>query len=115
MDLSDGLAGDALRLSEQSGVRVNLRRDALPVSGAAKAVAEAIGARAADFALVGGEDFELLFTAPENRVAEIASEMVRSTGTPVTVIGNIVNGEGVWADAADGGFQRIDGGFDHFK
>lgn len=54
MDLSDGLALDLHRLCEASGVAANLDSAALPL--AARATIE--------HALSGGEDYELLFTAP---------------------------------------------------
>jgi thiamine-monophosphate kinase len=66
LDLSDGLALDARRLAEASGVQLELDTAALPVAPATAAIAEALGMSAAELAATGGEDYELLFCAPES-------------------------------------------------
>jgi thiamine-monophosphate kinase len=71
LDLSDGLALDARRLAEASGVALELDTDALPVSPATADVASALGMSAAELAATGGEDYELLFCAPEAARAAI--------------------------------------------
>jgi thiamine-monophosphate kinase len=65
LDVSDGVALDARRLAEASAVRLELDAGALPVAPATVAVARALGMTAAELAATGGEDFELLFCAPE--------------------------------------------------
>jgi thiamine-monophosphate kinase len=77
LDLSDGLALDAQRLAEASGVRLELDAAALPVAPATAAVARTLGVSAAELAATGGEDYELLFCAPE--AARTAVEAVGVT------------------------------------
>jgi thiamine-monophosphate kinase len=65
LDLSDGLALDARRLAEASGLELELDTKALPVTPATAEIASALGMSAAELAATGGEDYELLFCAPE--------------------------------------------------
>jgi thiamine-monophosphate kinase len=64
LDLSDGLASDALRLAEASGVRLRLDARALPRAPGVDAVAAALGVAAAELAATGGEDYELCACLP---------------------------------------------------
>ena len=66
LDLSDGLALDARRLAEASGVRLELDTAALPVAPATVDAARALGVSPAELAATGGEDYELCFSAPES-------------------------------------------------
>jgi thiamine-monophosphate kinase len=88
LDVSDGVALDARRLADASGVRLELDATALPVAPATAAVARALGMPAAELAATGGEDFELLFCAPERarEAAESAADVTwigrATTGVP---------------------------------
>jgi len=84
IDLSDGLSTDLAHLCAESGVAAELDAAALPF---------APGATAAQ-ALNGGEDYELLFTAPA--AARVPSSI---EGVVVTQIGRIV-------DAREGASKR---------
>jgi thiamine-monophosphate kinase len=74
LDLSDGLALDARRLAEAGGVLLELDTEALPVAPETAAAAGELGISPAQLAATGGEDFELLFCAPES--AREAAEAV---------------------------------------
>lgn len=89
LDLSDGLCQDLGHVCEASGTGAALSVDKLPISPATRAVAEAAGRKPEDFALTGGEDYQLLFTLREQDASQVAWRVHEDCGVPVTVIGRI--------------------------
>ena len=114
MDLSDGLAGDLAHICERSHVGALVDAAALPVTDATRAIAQALGQDALAFALYGGDDYELLFTAPPKAVGEIV-EAARAAGAGATVIGQITAPElGLRIREPDGVTRPLPpGGWDH--
>ena len=87
IDLSDGLAQDLPRLCAASGTGAVVEEAAIPVARPAAAV---LGGRAATrAAVVGGEDYELLFTARPGHDDQVR-RLARRMGLPVSRIGQIV-------------------------
>jgi thiamine-monophosphate kinase len=109
VDVSDGLVGDAGHLAAAGGVSLVLEVDQVPVAAEAR---EALGdAGALEAALHGGEDYELLFVAPDGAVTPALAQAV---GVALTRVGRVEVGEGVWLQDANGGRTRpARGGFDH--
>jgi len=64
IDISDGLMIDLGRLCEAGGLGVRIDAASLPLSGACRALAPLMGLDPLDTAMIGGEDYELLFSAP---------------------------------------------------
>ena len=86
IDISDGVASEARHLATASGVVIELDVDQLPLEPAVVALFG--DSKARDLALSGGEDYELLFTVPEARLAEVASAL--GADDRPTVVGRVV-------------------------
>lgn len=118
-DVSDGLVSDLQHICGASRVGGEIWVENLPISAACKEVAERAGQDASTWALTGGEDYELLFTAPETSVPEIQRTLADEMGTPSHVIGRIVEEmSGVQVRHADGKTVLYAGGsrgWDHFS
>ncbi|HUQ08684.1 MAG TPA: thiamine-phosphate kinase [Steroidobacteraceae bacterium] len=111
IDVSDGLGGDLEKLCAASGCGAELDAAALPVS---ESLLGAVGREAArEYALTGGEDYELLFAVPLARLGAMTNAVARGLG-PVTRIGSLVAGKGVRVFARGGVMQFSGSGFDHF-
>jgi thiamine-monophosphate kinase len=115
MDLSDGLFGDLPKVLVASGVAARLDAAALPVAAAVRAL---FPHDWLELATRGGEDYELLFTAPPNVLSKIREAAVE-IGATVTAIGTIVarlpDEPLVTARGLDGTATPIKlGAFDHF-
>lgn len=101
MDLSDGLASDLGHLCAASGVGALVEADRLPVSPALRELGRATRRDPLEWAVRGGEDYELLVTAPEDRVTALISA-VESVGVALTDIGQVTDGRDVALSWPDG-------------
>jgi thiamine-monophosphate kinase len=111
IDISDGLGGDLEKLCAASGCGAEIDAAALPVS---EALIVAVGRELArEYALSGGDDYELLFTVPLARLGAMSNAIALGLG-PVTRIGSLVSGNGVRVFARGGVMQFSGAGFDHF-
>ncbi len=107
IDLSDGLSTDLAHICEESNVGAEILSEAIPLA--------TIGSQRAEVkprhALHGGDDYELLFTAPSRKRMP-----ARIAGVPITPIGHIQRRKGIVLRNAAG--QRLDlkpQGWEHFK
>src|SRR5437660_4689462 len=80
IDISDGLSTDLAHICEESGVGAEILEQAIPKATIGRP-AHAVDIR---FALHGGEDYELLFTAQQGKRMH-----ARSAGVGITQIGQI--------------------------
>ena len=112
IDVSDGLLGDLSHVLEASGVGALLHADTIPSSAALAAQPETCR-RACQ--LAGGDDYELLFTAPPGRHADVVAA-AEAAGTPVAAIGHITATAGLTLLDAHGLLiaQHFTA-FDHFR
>src|SRR5690606_26193567 len=94
MDLSDGLATDLAKLTQASRVGACIDMRLIPTSSALAAWALQRRIDAKDFAVAGGEDYQLLCTIDPHGFAGIA-EAAKAAGIRLTAIGEVTSGEGV--------------------
>jgi thiamine-monophosphate kinase len=95
IDISDGLAVDLGHIVDSSGVGCAVELDRIPVDPDLHELKSKLGADAPDpieTAVLGGEDFELLFTIAEERTGQ-ARDALERAGSEMTDIGAIIEGE----------------------
>jgi thiamine-monophosphate kinase len=111
IDISDGLAGDLAHVLNQSGV--GARIDSVTAMGllAAPSLPEDT---VLDLVFSGGDDYELLFTAPA-AASDAVQAAAASAATPVTRIGTIQAEPGLQlVDRKGAVLMRRFASFDHF-
>ena len=115
IDISDGLLGDLGHILKQSGVGATVDADIAASRVAVRALCSDIASSQwRDWALAGGDDYELLFCAPTTQRDAVAAA-ARSSQTPVTCIGRIDAERGLrLLDAAGQALPNSYGSFDHF-
>ncbi len=119
MDISDGIATDLAHLCKRSGVGARIESRRLPISTATYLACEELSLSPASLAVRGGEDFELLFTAPPS-ASSVIREIGRKLNIGLTIIGDIVEGEDIRLSSLDAvGVETCEilnyQGFDHFR
>jgi len=115
IDISDGLLGDLGHILKQSGVGATVEADRAASRVAARAHCSDIApAQWRDWALAGGDDYELLFCAPVSQ-REAVTAAAQTSQTVVTRIGHIEAARGLrLVDASGQLLPNTYGSFDHF-
>jgi thiamine-monophosphate kinase len=112
IDVSDGLAGDLGHILERSQVGAVVEYERIPRAACFKTVDDKMLER--DCVLSGGDDYELLFTAPSSRRAALES-LSGELALPLTRIGVIETGAAkLVVRDAKGEAMAYRGGYDHF-
>jgi len=111
IDVSDGLIADLGHLCDASGCGAAIELERLPRSDALSASFTAD--ETFEFALSGGDDYELCFTAPPGAAARLEAAM-RSCGGRAARIGAIVAGRGVECRDGGGLVVGLRSGYTHF-
>ncbi len=111
-DISDGLLADLGHILERSHVSASIEWERIPISVPLQSLTIP---RQHEAALTGGDDYELVFTAPE-QYAERVWEAGLASGTPVTRIGKILPRTSTDVTVYEAGLpiELSSRGFDHF-
>ncbi|MFN3740089.1 MAG: thiamine-phosphate kinase [Thermodesulfovibrionales bacterium] len=91
IDISDGLCLDLWRLCDESKAGAILFEEKLPLSHELLSASKILNTDPLTFALSGGEDYELLFTA--DKISEVEG---------ITEIGTIIEEKGLWITGRNG-------------
>jgi thiamine-monophosphate kinase len=112
MDSSDGLADAVVQICRSSGVGAQIERRCVPIAPAMSRML--IAKQVLDWALYGGEDFELVLCLPP----KIAQLLVKQLGEGAAIVGNIHPGTDILLVDSTGIFPNqqltLTQGFQHF-
>lgn len=93
IDVSDGLASEINHICKKSKVKATIAKERIPLSKELKQLSKLIEKEDPyNWALYGGEDYELLATLPANRFQGIKEVFENQTGLSLTKIGTIDEG-----------------------
>ena len=120
-DISDGLATDLSHLCHQSGLGACIIADYLPPCDGLKKAGVLLSRDPLDWMIRGGEDYELLFTAPPD-ATETLQQIGRDSGQPLSAVGSLIEGKfvvlvekGCGITVSDEGTDISFQGYEHFK
>lgn len=111
IDISDGLIADLSHICEASKVSAIIRQELVPIHSSLRTYFKD---DCQQLALGGGEDYELLFTAPSSVIEKVN----KALSCPITVIGEItrgMSGQVKLVDAAGNSIPLQRAGWEHFK
>jgi thiamine-monophosphate kinase len=106
IDISDGLSTDLAHICEESGTGAEIQAEAIPRAAIGRAGHEVD----LEFALHGGEDYELLFTVPGGKKAP-----AQIAGVPITLIGRITRRRQIVLNQNSVSRRLHPRGWEHFK
>ncbi len=112
-DISDGLASEIIHIAEESKVGIEIYCSELPVGKNFQKAAGEVGADPIELVLYGGEDYELVFTAPEEKMPLIFAE-AKKIGLKITEVGRVTEDQGAWL-VINGERKVLKPGYEHFK
>lgn len=111
LDVSDGLVADLQHICEESDLGAVIYVEDLPLSTAVRALGSPEEQRL--WALTGGDDYELCFTVPPEKMPELAM-LIAQGKFQATVVGEMVQGAGVVCELNGEVYPLNQQGYQHF-
>ena len=105
IDVSDGLAPEIKHICDESKCGAIIYKDKIPIFEEIRKVANILGEDEYDYALFGGEDFELVYTVSKENIDKING----------VLIGEIINGKELKLNYKNEDFTIKESGYDHFS
>ncbi len=115
IDLSDGAAMDLMHICRSSGLGARLEAADLPVPPGVRVVAGLLGREFWELALMGGEDYQLLFTCPPDRASRLPAVFSQAGLEVPCRIGVMVSGKEVWLQEGETKKIISGAGYEHFR
>jgi thiamine-monophosphate kinase len=110
IDVSDGLASEVTHICNESDCGACMDYNTIPLSAHTRETAQLLGEDPHEFALYGGEDFELVFTLQEGDLPGLKKKF-----SDFTVVGRILERESGVYLLKDGQKLPLKSGYNHFK
>jgi thiamine-monophosphate kinase len=116
IDISDGLSSDLRHICQNSKVGAEIYSYLLPIADSTRILAQKWHVSPYDWALHGGEDFELCFTAEEASIDPLVKDFKERFHLPLSKIGRIVQGKEIILVEEDGEKYPLKSkGYNHFQ
>lgn len=111
MDVSDGLSTDLARMCMQSQCAAEI--EDVPVAPSAAQMAQLRGEPARDYALAGGEEYELLVAVAPRAFAHLNARFRKRFGRPLYAVGHFREGTGLFVRKGERQEPLTPTGWDH--
>lgn len=105
IDISDGIAPEIRHICKESRCGAIIYKENIPIKDEVRKLAKKLGEDEYDYALFGGEDFELLFTVRKKNLAKISGYL----------IGEITKDKRVRISSNGKERKLTEKGYDHFS
>lgn len=116
IDISDGLSSDLGHILEQSCIGAKIYAEKIPVSENLKTFCQFFNFDPVRYAIAGGEDYTLLFTAAPDHANKIVEKYRETFNNPLFEIGEITESNQLVLEFPNGKKKIITAsGWDHFK
>jgi len=105
IDISDGLAAETKHICDESNCGALIYKEKIPINDEVRAVAKTLSESEYDYALYGGEDFELLYSVSKENIDKVEG----------FIVGEITKNEGMFLLSNNKKERIKKGGYDHFS